>query len=236
MKLRIYIYCIVIIALLYVSKANERTVELSSEFLENIAQFINVSQFNTDISFKLKVDNPTMFDLKYISINGMEYKNYKVLSDSVVSFEFSDKIIQYLVNIYFYGKVLCGNDTVFNITIEDLKINSVEYDKIIFNYKVISDFNALPYLRFPEIIKVYPNPIEYTDKFYCEFIVDYLDKISISVIDIYGQEIIINTFENTQKGKVTFEVPIDYRFISGVYYLVIKDKFGWHSKKIGIIK
>ncbi len=222
--------------MIYVSDASERTIKLSEEFTENIAQFSNDSQTITDISFVLMVHNPTLFDLHYISINETNYYNFKNENDSVVSFVFSDKINSSLVNIYFTGVTLSGNDSTFQISIINLKINNVNYKDNIVNYKVISDFNALPYIRFPEITNIYPNPIEYSDKISCDFVVDYADNLTISIYDSYGQEMIIEKLVNDKKGKVTFGIPLDYRLISGVYFLVIKDKFGYHSKKFEIAR
>ena len=236
MKWRTYIYCVIAFAMIYYSNANERIINLGDEFTENIAQFSNNSQENIEISFKLLVHNLTLFDLKYFSINEKNYYNFKNVNDSIISFEYSDKINSSLVNLYFTGVTLTGNDSIFQLSIVDLNINNVKYKNNTFTYKVLSDYNALPYIKFPEIINVYPNPIEYSNEIYCEFSIDYFDSLKISVYDLCGRELIIQKLVNDKKGKVTFKILLDEDLIPGVYYLVIKDKFGYHSKKFEIVK
>ncbi|HRP02535.1 MAG TPA: hypothetical protein PLE30_07805 [Candidatus Kapabacteria bacterium] len=233
----IAIFTVALLSLNGVTFANDvQYVDYSDTISQNILNLPNYELDSIDLSLQVIIHNSSMFKLYNININGTSYSNIEQQNDSLFIFNIKSYNVPKGLSINYIGKVLAGNDSIFNISIKNFSINNDRYSDSTYTFKVKSQYKDIIYIRFPEIFNLYPNPISNARTIFCEFASDIVDSLAISLYDIKGRKLLIKKLYNTKKGRQILELEIPQFIYAGLYFFVINDKFGYHSYKFEVIK
>lgn len=194
-----------------------------------ISYDINYTDLNS-LSVKFNTDNPSLLLPKYVIV-----KNDTTILNRVDNYNYETSKIENLdlsgnVSIFISGEILAGNDSSCVADIIFRINNKFELkQKIKF---LIKNGPPLPYVRFPIIRKIYPNPAINNESINIDFFIDVNSEISINLYDLTGKLIHTENIGLFQKGENIASFNLEYYLATGMYQIefrtdniIIFDKF-----------
>ncbi len=194
------------------------------------------------ISGDFHLSNPTVFYPENFTTSAgysMIDSSITRLSDStytfIISFRIDENIIDTVV-FNFCGEALAGSDSVCILTFSGLALNNEPAQDFDATVRISTIAGTIPYIQFPRITNIYPNPAEAGESFIVQYYSYKKADIKFYLINVVRQEELIANFKSVEQGPSEFTYMTGQGFAAGAYWIIMITEMGFDFKGVIIIK
>lgn len=185
------------------------------------------------LSVEIEIDNPSLLLPQFIIT---ENDTTEIVAKSKFLFSADDININKSDSLLFTvsGLILAGNDTIANAKVSFIINDNFEINDNV-NFKILN-YAPMPYIRFPDVINLYPNPVTDGESIDVIFQLDEDSEVIIQIFSITGKLIYEKLYEFLTKGEIKQSLSIENIESYGVYILMIKTENTISLEKFTVIK
>jgi hypothetical protein len=173
------------------------------------------------LSIQIEIDNPTLLLPEQIIIKN---DTTELIADSKYIFSANDINLNSNDSLLFTvsGLVLAGNDTTANANVSFIINDNFEINNEV--KFTILNYAPMPYIRFPEVLSIYPNPVYDENTINVIYQLDEDSEVLFRIYSLSGKLMYEKETRLLEKGEKMQIISTEQLTDSGIYLLLIKTK------------
>ncbi len=171
------------------------------------------------LSLEIEIDNPSLILPENIIVRNdtiqlLKENKYFYFSDDI-KLNKNDSLLFTVT-----GEILAGNDTTANAEISFIINNDFEINDNV-KFKILN-YAPMPYIRFPKVISLYPNPTTEGDILNVIFQLDEDSDVEMGLYSLTGKLLFTKEYGMMRKGEIMLQLSTDKIEDAGLYIILIK--------------
>lgn len=185
------------------------------------------------LSLEIEIDNPSLILPENIIVRNdtiqlIKENKYFYYSDDI-KLKKNDSLLFTVT-----GEILAGNDTVANADVSFIVNDMFEINDNV-KFKILN-YAPMPYIRFPKVIRLYPNPATEGDILNVIFQLDEDSEVVMSLYSLTGKLLFTKEYGMMRKGEIMLQLSTDTIEDAGLYIILIKTNNLSSQEKLIFIK